>query len=241
MRRYGILLRTYTAKPEGVADRVIRATEHMEQVQLVWAAFPALVHTVLLVPKDYDCGQTAHELRGGGFDDTVTVLDPSGYHSCEVLNAGVLRLRELGCSHALILSGKAMPYLTAENLLRIDAAFASGAKVAGLALPELADIVRAGRIQNTFAAWDIEALWEVGCFDCREDVEEIAPLIRLIGRFGQCITPLDCEGGLLDVHPSAEAQERHRTVMAGKLAGQNRECVRLGANFATIQAHVLPL
>ncbi len=240
MPTYGVLLRVYTPKAEEVPDRVKRATLHVRQIQEVAREFPRLKKTMLLVPRDHDCGKTAAALREAveEFGTSVEVLDPPGYHSMEVLNEGVHAL-ESHVSHAIIISGKALSYLTAKNLVTVDDAVSAGAKVAGLALPELAGIVRSGRIQNTFAVWDIEALTSVGGFDSKLDVEEVAPIIRLIRLYGPCVAPLECGGTGLDIHGSETAQARHEEVMRTKIEAQQHECERLEATFETIKAGVI--
>ncbi len=242
-RMYGVLLRVYTPKTEEVAGRVDRALKHVRQILTVSGKFPALRRIALLVPRDYDCGQTYRMLLGRIVDERlhhrVAVYTPFGHHSCEVLNLGVKIELESSISHALIVSGKAMPYFTVSALTAIDKAFENGAKVAGLAVDELRDMVLDGRIQNTFAAWDIKALLGVGGFDCKADVEEIAPLVRLVRKFGPCIAPIDVWNAALDVHTSATARERHEQVMATKLNCQLAEFVRLGSNSEFIRKAIM--
>lgn len=237
-RSYGILVRVYTPNVEDVPKRVSRALAHVHQILAVSEKFPELKRVAFLVPRDYDCGQTYQALLdrvvAEGLTNRIEVYTPPGYHSCEVLNQGLIEFSR-DTSHAIIISGKAMSYLTTSSLAAIDAAFAKGAKVAGLAVDELRDIVLEGRVQNTLAAWDIGALFSVGAFDCKTDVEEIAPLIRLARKFGPCIAPIDVEQGTLDVHTDVAAQERHRQVMTTKLRCQQAECERLESNFAFIR------
>lgn len=244
MRTYGVLLRVYTASADEVPGRVSRAIEHLTDLyRSRLTTGPKRV--IVLVPADYDCGQTGEALRSrvhetGAPRDFASVIEPKGYHSLDVLNAGVRQLREEGVTHGIILSGKAMPYARPRAFAAIDDACEKGALVAGLALPELADIVRAGRIQNTFACWNIDALTTVGAFDSALDVEEIAPIIRIGRRYGACIAPIEVGEGQLDVHASTEARERHRQVMDEKIARQHKECERLDADFAFIRSLLLP-
>lgn len=238
VRTYGVLLRVYTPKTEEVTDRVERALRSVRQILEV---NPVLQRTILLVPRDYDCGQTQQALSKRisveGLKDFVKVRAPHGHHSCEVLNDGLMELR--GVSHALIISGKAVSYLTPAAMLAIDQVFEKGAKVAGLAIDELRDIVLAGRIQNTFAAWDVDALLGVGGFDSKTCVEEITPLVRLARAFGPCIAPIDFDGVKLDIHTSETARKSHREVMMNKLARQHAECMRVGSDFQFIQDAVM--
>lgn len=93
----------------------------------------------------------------------------------------------------------------------------NGAMAAGIALHELTALIMRGRLANTFAMWDNEALVSVGGFDLRaqkpaneakalyvrgwsEDqgevyyplagVEEVIPLARLVATYGACIAPI---------------------------------------------------
>ena len=241
MPTYGVLLRVYTPKESEAEDRVRRAMVHVDKVQEVAREFPRLVHTTLIVPKDHDCGLTAPALTAAAraYDaSVVSVIEPSGHHSMEALNQGVRKIYP-HASHALIVSGKAMSYLTKEVLTAFDAVSARGAKVAGLALPELADIVSSGRIQNTFAAWNLDALIRVGYFDSALGVEEVAPIIRMIREFGPCVAPIACADGALDIHDSETARERHREVMRTKIEAQELECARLRSSFEFIKTGVI--
>lgn len=242
-RTYCAALRVYTPKFEEVGDRVERALKHVRQILKVSEEFPTLFSVVLIVPNDYDCGHTYRALleRFGTEKllEKVALCTPGGHHSCEVLNYG-MSVAAVDSSHVLIISGKAMSYLTVPAMRAIDEAFADGAKVAGLAVDELRDTILAGRIQNTFAAWDLEALNAVGNFDSTTGVEEMAPLVRLIRKFGRCIAPLDTGAGKLDIHESETARARHSEVMLTKLDRQLKEVLRVGSGFAEISSGVLP-
>ena len=241
-RTYGVLLRVYTPKPEEVEGRVERAIKHIRQILAVSKEFPALRRVMILVPLDHDCKQTCQALLDrlelDGLSDHVEVYMPPGYHSCEVLNWGLAEL-STNISHALIVSGKAVQYLTRDAMLAIDKAFDGGAKVAGLAVDELRDQVLAGRISNTFAVWDIRALFQSGRFDSLIDVEEISLLIRMARMFGKCIAPIDVAHGTFDLHATATARERHEHVIRTKIERQIAECKRLGADFGFIQRSVM--
>lgn len=242
-RTYGLLLRVYTPKAEEVADRVERAMKHIHHVFDVAKEFPALHRVVIVVPCDYDCGLTyqvlSKRIDAEGLFSMFSILTPTGHHSCEALNFGLVATH-LESTHALIISGKAMSYLTKPAMRAIDEAFANGAKVAGLAVDELRDTVLAGRIQNTFAAWDIDALYQVGEFDSKGGVEEMAPLVRLGRKYGRCIAPLDTGAGALDIHESETARARHNEVMLTKLDRQLKEVLRVGSSFVEISSCVMP-
>lgn len=241
-RTYGVLLRVYTPKAEEVAERVERALKHVRQILRVSKEFPALQRVVLLVPHDYDCGLVYRALWSRiateWLKDFVAIYTPHGHHSCEVLNRGLTKLSR-DVSHTVIISGKAMSYLTPSTMRAIDGTFADGAKVSGLAVDELRDIVLAGRIQNTFAAWENESLIKVGAFDSKLGVEEIAPLVRMVKKFECCIAPIDVVTGKLEVLASETALARHHEVMTTKIERQQQELKRVDSNFDEISAGIM--
>jgi hypothetical protein len=231
--KYGTLLRVYTPKPEEVSGRVDRAVGYARQVAKIRGIIPQVGKLIFLVPSEHDCGQTADALRARLFGEDAQetiVLETSGHHSCETLNEGVAESERLGVTHAIIVSGKAMGYFTPEILRSVDDMFGTvKLHVVGVATDELRDIVLAGRVQNTFAVWDIDALNEVGGFDAKNGVEEIAPLVRLcqLGKHRR-IGVISPPGGTLDIADSETARARHAEVMKTKIARQYDECQRLG-------------
>lgn len=239
---YGILVRVYTPKVSEVADRVERAIKHVQHILKVREEFPAIKSLALLVPSNYDCGNTYtalyNRLVAENLLEIVSICICTGHHSCEVLNRGMI-IAGLKATHGLVVSGKAMSYFTSSAMKVIDEAFVKGAKVAGLSIDEHNDIVLDGRIQNTFAAWDILALQRVGEFDSREGVEEIAPLVRLVRKYGQCIAPINVGAGSLDIQESDTARVRHYEVMTTKLDRQSQEVLRVGSNFEEITAGIM--
>lgn len=242
-RAYSVVVRVYTPKREEVVERVDRAMGHAQHFLKVRKQFPALSRLVLLVPNDYDCGDTLgallERLSAKGLFGNVVPYGPLGHHSCEVLNFGMSAAAK-DSSHALIVSGKAMSYLTVPVMRAIDEAFTNGAKAVGIAADELKELVLVGRIQNTFAAWELDALNKVGNFDSKTGVEEIAPLVRLVREFGKCIAPINVVTGKLDVLSSETALARHREVMTTKLARQQDELARVNSCFSEITAGIMP-
>lgn len=244
-QRYGIVIRSYTKKPEEVEDRAQRALEVAQRAhQLHFGRTPVFSTIILLVPKDYDCGQTADAIRkkfAAENLDRFVVLEAAGHHSCEVLNRASQMLLDVhNVDRMLIMSGKAAEYLTAAAMENIDLAFDRGAKVVGFAVDELADIVREGRVQNTFCAWDLKALFATGGFDSRTGVEELAPTVRLVRDYGPCVAVLEAPGGKLDILQSETARARHAEVMATKEARQLNEARRMGVDFVFIREGVMP-
>ena len=243
-RTYSLVLRVYTPKLEEVRDRAERALAHVRQFLSVAEEFPMLKSMVIVTPEEYDCGQTqtaiSLSLIREGLHDKVVTCMPAGHHSCHALNVGCA-VAQQNVSHALIVSGKAMSYLTPSALRCIDQAFFKGAKVSGLAIDELRDIVLGGCIQNTFAAWDIDALAKVGGFDSSTGVEEVAPLVRLTREYGACIAPIDTGIiGKLDIHVSETARARHQEVMNTKIVRQLAELKRVNAEFSDFVRGIMP-
>lgn len=233
--RYGIIFRSFAKTEESIKEVVSRAIESANIASSVEVQGKKFFEKIVfLVPTKYDCGKTAdairEEMRG---NDIVAVLEADGHHSCEALNSGLRYLDLLGITHAAIVSNKARAYLTESTLLAIGNTFLSGAKVAGVALSELREIVLEGRVQNTFAVWDIEAVLnlDVPGFDSRSGVEEIAPSVRLIRKYGACIAVIHPPSVGLDIRSSKDGLERHKEVMETKINRQSEEVERVASDF----------
>ncbi len=233
----GLLLRSYSKQAcdaEDVAERaimsVIRAYHHCGN-----DGSNTFEQIVVLVPCDYDCGDTAwlvrKKLSEEGIADRAIVLTPQGHHSSDVLNAGVELLEGEGIKRVTIISNKTVASLTNQAMNAVSIAFEAGAKVAGVGVDELKDIVCQGCVQNTFATWDIEALQRVGSFDSDKGVEEIAPTVRLLKKYGRCVAILiPAETSALDIRRTDDGLARYREVMSTKIARQKEELMRVGAN-----------
>lgn len=244
MRGTALIVRSYTPKQDEVEDRAVRALKVARDAhKLTLTGAPALNPITFLVPTDHDCGKTANAIREKIAEaalDRVLIIEAYGHHSSEALNEAVFTLRDFQMARAVIISGKAASYLTEATLAAIGVAFAQGAKVVGVAVDELADIVCKGRVQNTFCAWDIPALVGVGVFDSKGGVEEIAPTVRLIKRYGPCVAVLTTEGGNLNILQSETARARHDEVMRTKAPRQQQEVERLGVDFAFLRSGIMP-
>lgn len=246
-KKIGLILRSYTKRPEDVAGVVARAVKSVARASTLLDSngeeiFSAII---VLVPQDYDCGETAKALKKELklFEDcapSVVSLEVSGHHSCGVLNQGVAALDGL-VDYAVIISNKAIQALTADIMEAMLEAFDNGARVVGVAVDELQDIVREGRIQNTFAGWDVLAFGDVGGFDSEKGVEEISPTVCLIRQHGPCIAVLDpVEKPTLDIRKTADGDARHKEVMNTKLARQLAEVQRVGSDFDFIKSGIMP-
>ena len=244
-----VVFRSYAKKPELVPEVVARAqTSARLAAGLMIVGQYVFQKIVFLVPTDYDCGETANAIsaaiksEGDSLASRVVVYGAEGHHSCGALNE-LLALLLLAdqVSHVAIVSNKAGAYMTPEIMRSAFAAIASGAKVVGVAMKEMEAIVLSGRVQNTFAVWDLEALadLDVPGFDNEAGVEEIAPLIRLVRKYGKCIAVLESSDGKLDIRKSDDGKARHEEVMTTKVREQENEALRLGTEISFIQTGLM--
>lgn len=246
-KKVGLLLRSYAKKPEDVSSVVARAVKSVTNASgLLDSDGDELFQAVIvLVPRDYDCGKTAKAIQKEFklFEDyavSTIAIEASGHHSCGALNAGITIYDLDSFDYAVIVSNKAIEALTTDTMDAMLRAFDCGAKVVGVVVDELRDVVLEGRIQNTFAGWDIRSLQEVGGFDSEKGVEEIAPTVRLIQKYGPCISVLDPkEKPALDIRKSADGKARHDEVMTTKLERQKQEVERVGASFDFIRSGIM--
>ena len=209
-----------------VLERAVSTVEIVKESGAPWMAF--------LVPENYDDADAFSGLEAlFDPDDFVKIFKVSGHHSCAALNEGCELLFEEGATHALILSGKAAHFLTTEVYAQVCRSHKAGACVVGAAIGDLADVVREGIPQNTFASWDIIALEAVGGFQNELGVEEIDPLVKFCQmaramRAGKIIEIIDGLAGSLSIRTDAEAQRRHDEVMATKRGRQDEILEALG-------------
>jgi len=231
-KKVGMILRVYATKAEDVSNRVSMIHE------AVAAAYKATVDGHQLIKRidvlvwsdenyaDADCGLTRGALFESFFTDPDYPLH-SGFHLSEVkhgdlfcglLNYGVVHQLRHGCDYSLVISAEAFSYMTPETMDAMVNAACSGARAVGVAINELTQSIKDGRIANTFAMWHNESLMTVGGFDLRAakpanefsthymkgwsqekkepvfyhlaGVEEVIPLARLTETFGPCIAPI---------------------------------------------------
>lgn len=245
-KKIGLLLRSYAKKAEdvpGVVARAIKSIEHASGLRNEDGR-PLFVDIVVVVPREYDCGYTAGAILKelpSSLLRRVSAFEVPGHHSCRALNGGIDVLASLGVDYAIIISNKAIEALTASTVKAVLEALDKGAKVVGVAIDELQDVVLEGRIQNTFSGWDVQALLAVGGFDSEKGVEEVAPTVRLIRKYGPCIAVLNPNKKLaLDIRKTADGDARHKEVMTTKLERQLAEAKRVGADFDFIKDGIMP-
>lgn len=241
-KKIGLLLRSYAKKPAAVAEVVHRAVKSIMRAHDLRDkdGGPMFEAVVVLVPEEHDYGGTAtaiiKALPPEYIEQRAYVLEVSGHHSCEALNEGIEILAGMGIDYAVILSNKAIQALSVNVLEAMLEAFAAGAKVVGVAVDELQEFVLEGRIQNTFAGWDVKALREVGGFDSLAGVEEVTPTVRLLWTYDKCIAALvPKEVPTLDIRQNPDGKARHEEVMTTKLDRQQKEVEKVGVDFNFIK------
>jgi len=84
-----------------------------------------------------------------------------------LLNFGIMKQVRDRIDYSVIISSGVNSYMTPENVGAMLTAIEDGALVAGIAIDELSELTMRGRIANTFAMWDNQALGQVGLFDYR--------------------------------------------------------------------------
>lgn len=217
----GWILRVYAKNLEDVAERAERVLAMIGKIRTISLVAPIVV----MVPSEKDCGEIVDYLKHAiGSDELISIRAIAGSPNIELLNYGLGYLSYNACTHAIIVSNKAIEAVTEHVLSQINRAFALGAKAVGVALGDLAPIVLEGRIQNTFAAYEISAAIECGGFSYEhpEDggVEEISLQLALLKRFDRCFAVIRVRAKL-DVANVAGANNRHATVLNTKRKRQN--------------------
>lgn len=173
----GLILRAFSKKESDVPGRIAMLDETVDAANKLQVDEKPLIAKILILvwrnedafPGEGSCGLLAKTATEHFADnDMVSVREVTrGDLFCGILNAGVMRLAKAGCSHAIISSAEAASYWNPELAETFVDAFCDGALVAGLAINELTESILEGRIANTFAMWNIEALMTVGGFDLR--------------------------------------------------------------------------
>lgn len=265
--RFGLILRAFSRKPEDVEKKAQEVVDAIDQaLHVVLNGKPWFDNILVLVPMDdryeqCDTGNTAGaigKLLGAASDPRVRVEEfRRGDNFCGTLNHGLAQMLHEGIDYVTILSSDARECLDEGVALRIKHAVASGAKVVGVAIKELEDSIRKGRVANTLATWDVKALVAVGSFDLlaaqavKEDeeanrlagVEEIIPLLRLVDAHGPCIAivPPASDGcWKASAAPAgSDAQARQRSKLDSKPLRQALRAKQVGGKLSTLEGAVM--
>lgn len=246
--KIGIIFRSYAKKPELVPEVVERAIKSIKQAMSIsFFDTHCFEKIFIVVPIDYDCGLTAGELEKRISEESlslwVDVLCYHGHHSCEVLDVAMTKMGWYYIRFCLIISHKAIQYLTTETMRKVIFALYQDFHVVGVRIKELND-VQESPIQNTFAVWDMKTMpfnekhqWG---FDSELGVEEVAPLIRLQKLYGKCAAIINAEGSL-NIRESEDGKARHKEVRDTKRARQEQEATRLGVTLDFIKENIVEL
>ncbi len=271
-KRIGLILRVFSPKPELIDKNVeqVRQTVEMADKLGVFSRIDVLVSADDRY-GDTDCGGTTTALKhvlAGVFENTFTSEVKNGDIFCGMLNYGVAHQMRDRIDYSMILSIGAKDYLTEENVDAMLDALEKGAKVAGLAITELAPSILDGRIANTAAIWDNVSLMTVGGFDLRASkplkddrlagyvrgwsaekgevfynaagVEEIFPLVRMVKVFGPCIAPiLPQTGARWEVSNDPDVQKREQAKLGTKYERQMRWLVAEDVDFSFLKGGVV--
>jgi len=256
--RVGVLMRVFATSESDAENQIHSAMVALEQLlHIQTGARKTFARVDFLVASDHnfmdsDYGGTADTLR----ERIRSYVPEAPVHVFEIkrgdintmlLNYGIANQTEHRISYSLILSHWIHEHITTANVHRLLAALQSKSRVAGVAIPEVAETVRQGRIANTFAMWHNKSLATVGGFDLRAavptdqeqrnnrirtradgstfimaGVEEIIPLLRFAHFFGPCITVVEPEHSTQSPteHYDAHWQQRHHRKLATKNARQ---------------------
>lgn len=224
-KKVGVVMRSFARTAEKTAetaDRVMKALEAICRYQKPdWVVSMILV----MIPidrkyKDSDSGQLGEEIRRrwseylelsdeGGHAPapkaSVRVIEFSGVLFVTAQNVALQILRRSGVDTMITLAPSAARYFDLETVDDMMGAFASGAQVVGISIPEdgIDEFVNRGTLGGPIAAWDLESLIEARGFDQaaaqakigeenpNAGCEEIYPLIRIIKLYGPCYAPIN--------------------------------------------------
>ncbi|MDB5189218.1 MAG: hypothetical protein JWL82_175 [Parcubacteria group bacterium] len=259
MRSARLATRTFATTSDAVSKRVESVT------RLALRALQCGLGVDVAVLRDYDCGETATELRRV-LDPRITVSELAGDQFVAVPNQLLELHRARGC-WSLIASSNAWQYCTSVNIGYMLAALEEGAYATGLAIEELQQSILKGEIANTFAGYDPAKVLAVGGFHSiaadlpgkfevsgvdefgrpvtyrLAGVEETVTLALMALRFGKGIAPLIPEGGARYVVPDAEHDqlryEQHLAKMGTKEVRKERMLQETGLSRSLIEGAVL--
>ena len=174
--RVGVILRIFANKPESVDMIVASGLSALRRLlSLRTEGRPTFSRIDFLVSsdpafEDTDCGLMADRLRKEIAEQfpqsAVNVLEiKRGDIYCMLLNYGVVNQLEDRVPYSVILSHSVASYATQENVDALLTAMYHKARVAGVAIREIAPLVERGMISDTFSIWHNKSLMTVGGFD----------------------------------------------------------------------------
>jgi len=188
--KFGVILRYFAKKVSDIDEIESRMLNSINKL-----AELGIENIVVVVPVKNDCGETAERLNSAVKMNspkvTPVVIDSAGSYSPHALNVGLYELKYLGTDIALPLSDEAVCNLSSKILSSIEGAFNKGARVVWVTVDKRMQIMKKVCTDNTFTAWSLPELMDIGCFESDIGIEEIAPSVRLLRRHGPCIAILE--------------------------------------------------
>lgn len=237
----GVVFRSFSKKEELISETVQRALESARKaLGLTIDGRQVFAKTIFLVPVDYDCGGTAKALRIAMQQEGLNaeILEVKGHHSCDALNRALEYLKENEMEYVLFISNKAAAHLCTTVIQDVLLSIDYGDKAIGIDIPEIT-AVGVIPLNNTFLVWDVRSLCEVGRFESIDGVEEIAPLVRLMKKCGNCAALISGNPeAKLNIRSSKDGQERHKEVKDTKSERQLAELKRMGVTPEWVNAHI---
>jgi hypothetical protein len=223
-RTTGLLVRGFAQKSEQVPARVAMMDDLITKAlsaKVVDRPFIKRVDILVWAnqrdyPSEADCGELAAALRKHFTGDHRIFVHEvtTGDLFCSILNYGIALQSRAGCDYSVIASAEANAYWSSDVPAEMVRLAGLGALATGVAINELTESVREGRLANTMAMWHTTSLLTVGGFDLRAQkpkddrtahymkgmdtegkerfyhlggVEEVIPLARLVDTFGRCL------------------------------------------------------
>ena len=173
----GASIRVFSIKPELVEKHAEETVTTVEKLYNVTVDGEKFFNKILVIVWDNpsyrpesDCGLMFDALKEPlkRFGSTVELLRYStGDIFCGILNFAMRKLYRQGIEWGFVVSGPANSYINEPTIELFLESFCDGALVSGAAINELRESVCEGRIANTFAAWNIGRLLDVGGFALR--------------------------------------------------------------------------
>ena len=245
-RKVGLIVRGFAKDPEDVPSRVAMMDDLISKALETNVHDRALIARVDIMvwaniehfPTEADSGALAPALREHFASNRKVFVHEvrTGDLFCSILNYGIAKQARAGCDYSIIASAEANAYWASDVPLKMVECAGKSALAIGVAINELTQSVREGRIANTLAMWHNESLQTVGGFDLRAQkprndklahymrgidakgqerfyhlggVEEMIPLARMVDTFGQCIAVVESNDPTLRYQMPNEHNDPH--------------------------------
>src|SRR3989344_1856233 len=253
-------MRSFARTPDKVQSTVERVMNALTKILFYRGKSWYISNVLVVVPtgaqyKDHDCGLLAEAISQSWLEywsdhkstvpASISIIDEGRediFVGIQDLAAHVLSIR--GCDIMVTLAPSAFRYFDLGTANEMMKAFMSGAKVAGVSIPEdgISEFVNRGTLGGPITAWDIKTLIEAGGFDQsaaqsmvgRENpnagCEEIHPLVRIERKYGPCIATIQTQARAEARKLEGEDLARHMKQIETKTARQLAHAKSLGVD-----------